>query len=390
MATQTAPPQPAQTPAKQANPLSALQGLLEKHKGQIAMALPRHMTPERMIRVALTAMSQSPKLQLCDPLTVCGAVVQSSILGLEPNAVLGEAFLVPYKNNKRLIPGTNRKGVYECQLQIGYKGHIKLARNSGEIGMIDAQLVFANDEFDFEKGADPWLKHKWGKTGARGEVIGCWAGFKTKDGVFNFEYMTAEEIIEHRDRFTKSTEYNSETGLREIYGPWIDNPEWMWKKTPLIKVLKLAPKSVHVATAIALTEMSETGTQQRFSIDVPLELHPPANDEDDAPKGEQPQRASQQQAQPAATATASPAPAPAAAAAETPKPAAAADALPEWNSLPNHAEWPQDAVEAKYGRRIVVDGKCFERPDTSEDFKPRFEQPGDGKPVFGEPKRKPK
>ncbi len=154
---------------EQANPLTTLQGLLNKYKSQIAVALPRHMTPERMIRVALTAVSQSPKLMQCDPLTVCGAIVQASILGLEPSSVLGEAFLVPYKNNKRTIPGTNKKGVLECQLQVGYKGQIKLARNSREIAMIDAQLVREKDDFDFEKGEQPFLRHKWPKTGDRGE-----------------------------------------------------------------------------------------------------------------------------------------------------------------------------------------------------------------------------
>src|SRR5688500_14663232 len=79
-------------------PLTTLQNLLETFAGQIAAALPRHMTPERMIRVALTTVSQTPKLQQCDPFTICGSIVQTSILGLEPNSLLGESYLVPYKN----------------------------------------------------------------------------------------------------------------------------------------------------------------------------------------------------------------------------------------------------------------------------------------------------
>lgn len=280
MATQTTPPTTA-VAQKEKGVLGRVQDLLTQFKGQIAMALPRHITPERMIRVALTSISQSPKLQQCDPLTICGAVVQASILGLEPSSVLGEAFLVPYKNNKRIDPVTKKKGVYECQLQVGYKGHIKLARNSGDIAMVDAQLVHESDDFDFEKGESPWLKHKWAKTGLRGDVIGCWAGFKTKDGVFNFEYMAREEIEEHRDRYSKSIDFNT----KEVIGPWIDSPEWMYKKTPLIKVLKLAPKSIQMQTAISLTETSEAGTQQKFTIDVPFELQPPVEDDTDGDDG---------------------------------------------------------------------------------------------------------
>ncbi len=101
--------------------------------------------------------------------------------------------------------------------------------------------------------------------------------------------MTAEEIIAHRDRYTKSIDYDT----KEIYGPWVDNPEWMWKKTPLIKVLKLAPKSIELQQAVALTEQSEAGIQQRFSLDVPLELQPPIAGEDEAGDDE-PRRKSEQ------------------------------------------------------------------------------------------------
>jgi recombination protein RecT len=291
-----------------------LQNLLEKYKGQIAVALPRHLTPERMIRIALTAVSQTPRLMECNPYTVCGAIVQASILGLEPNSTLGEAFLVPYWNKK----ANGGKGGYDCQLQVGYKGHVRLARNSGEISMVDAQPVCEGDTFEFEKGDTPYLKHKWGKSGARGAIIGYWAGFKTKDGTFNFEYWSLEEIHEHRDRYTKSRDREG-----KIYGPWIDSPDWMCRKTVLIQSLKLAPKSVQLATALAVDEHPDAA----FSIDVPLELQPAS--EPDPPQIQPPQRAS----------------------------AAAAPAMPAVESAPAVAEQPmlpivyQDwpAVEAATG-----------------------------------------
>ena len=84
----------------QQNPLAILSGMLEKHKNQIAMALPRHMTPERMIRVTLTAASNNPMLAKCTPVSIASSIVQSSILGLEPSSVLGESYLVPFYNGK--------------------------------------------------------------------------------------------------------------------------------------------------------------------------------------------------------------------------------------------------------------------------------------------------
>lgn len=273
---------------QQAGNLATVQSLLEKHKGQIQVALPKHMTPERMIRVALTAISTTPKLQECNPLTVCGAIVQASIMGLEPNSNLGEAFLVPYWNRK----ANGGKGGFDCQLQIGYKGHVKLARNSGEIAMVDAQPVHANDEFDAEKGETPFLRHKRPITGDRGPVVGYWAGFKTKDGVFNFEYMSVPEIEAHRDKYTKSKDKEG-----KIYGPWLDNPDWMYRKTVLLQALKLAPKSVdrQLAAALAMDEQANAGVRQQFSAEVPIDFQPIIEGEtEDIPKIEEPKRKSEQ------------------------------------------------------------------------------------------------
>src|SRR5690606_27857822 len=96
----------------QKNNIANIQGLMEKYKGEIAKALPRHMTPDRMTRVALTCLRVNPKLAECDPLSFLGAIVQASSLGLEPGAQ-GHAYLVPFWNSK--------KGVLECQFIPGYR-----------------------------------------------------------------------------------------------------------------------------------------------------------------------------------------------------------------------------------------------------------------------------
>jgi recombination protein RecT len=270
------------------NVLTTVSALLEKYKSQIAAALPKHMTPERMIRVALTSISQTPLLQKCEATTLCGAVVQASILGLEPNSVLGECYIVPYWNSK-----ANR---YEAQLQVGYKGHAKLARNSGEIAMIDAQAVRANDDFVFEKGDSPTLRHKWAKSGTRGDVLGYWAGFKTRAGDFSFEYWPLEDVLAHRDQYSKGA-YATDKGKRimkdgkpVLQGAWLDSPDWMCKKTVLIQALKLAPKSVQMATAINLDQDADLGVPQQFQPEVPLELRPAAEvvDAAAAPEAEVP------------------------------------------------------------------------------------------------------
>lgn len=262
--------------AKEPSRLTALGSLLERFKAQIAVALPKHMTPERMIRVGLSAVSGNKLLMQCDQLSVAACIVQASILGLEPNAALGEAYLIPFWNKKADKPGGG-KGAYQCQLMIGYKGLVKLARNSGQLSTVDAQPVYGNDTFEFQKGSDTWWRHTWNLTGERGPILGYWAGFKLKDGSSNFEYWTVQQIEEHRDKYSTGA-YNQDNKLQ---GPWKDSPDWMFRKTPLRQVLKLAPQSVELQTALSLDERHEIGKTQAFSIDVPLELQPPPTDEDD-------------------------------------------------------------------------------------------------------------
>ena len=77
--------------------------MLEQFKGEIARALPKHINPDRMARIALTAFRMTPKLGECDPRSVFAAVIQSSQMGLEVG-LMGEAHLVPFGNQCQLIP----------------------------------------------------------------------------------------------------------------------------------------------------------------------------------------------------------------------------------------------------------------------------------------------
>lgn len=274
----------AVAPRTAPSPLATLQGLLDKYKGQIAVALPKHITPERMIRVALTAVSQSPKLQECDPLSICGAIVQASILGLEPSSVLGECFLVPFWNKKAKAG----KGQMEAQLIVGYHGKIKLVSNTGQLLGVKAAPVHQNDEFDFDDGIEPYVRHKYVHIKDRGPVIGYWAGAKLKNGFTSIVFRTVKEIEYHRDQFamTKSKE-------GKIFGVWADNFEAMALKTVIHICLKYVPKSAQAQTAWSLDEHAEAGIPQKFSVDVPLELQPATEPEDDGqPSIQSPQRLS--------------------------------------------------------------------------------------------------
>jgi recombination protein RecT len=258
--------------------------VMDQFKDQIEMALPKHMTAERMMRLAMTAYNRTPDLAQCTGYSIMGAIVQASILGLECDGMSGEAYLIPYYNGKTKS--------MQCQMQAGYRGLVKLARQSGEFTTIDSQPVYVGDVFEFEKGSTTWLKHKRDPTKPRGEVYGFWAGYNLKDGGFNFEYMHKTEIEAHRDKYSKSAyvlKYDEKAGKKVplmkdgkpvLADMWQNDSGWMYRKTPLIQVLKLAPKSIELRTAMTLTERSEAGLAQMFAdptgkVELPKELSGP-------------------------------------------------------------------------------------------------------------------
>lgn len=210
----------------------SMQTFVKSMEGEIKKALPSVITPERFTRIVLSALSVNPKLGQCTPASFLGAMMTSAQLGLEVNTPLGQAYVLPYMN----------KGVLEAQFQLGYKGLIDLAYRSGEVEVIQAHVVYENDEFTCEYGLDPKLTHK-PADGNRGEPVKVYAVFKTKSGGFGFEVMSMEEVKSHAAKYSKA--YGS------AYSPWKTNFEEMAKKTVLKKVLKYAPlKSDFVKAAV--------------------------------------------------------------------------------------------------------------------------------------------
>lgn len=227
-------------------------GLVEKYKNQIEVALPKHLTAERMVRLAITATSRNEKLLLCDPKTVFGSVIQASQLGLELG-IMGQAHLVPFYNNK------TRQ--FEAQFMPGYQGLINLAQRSGQIKTIHADVVHENDFFEFGYGTDGYLRHKPNLMN-RGNIIAFYGYAETKDGGEYFEVMSIQDMEAHRDKYTKQK--NKEG---KIFGTWVDEFEKMGKKTVLIQVCKLLPKSIEMQTAIALENLADSGVSQGLSLD---------------------------------------------------------------------------------------------------------------------------
>ena len=218
--------------------VTSVKTLLEANKTALQTALPRHISVEKLIRVALTVLSTNPKLQECTQVSLIGAILQSALTGLEPDGV--EAALVPFYNG--------RKKVYECQFQPMYQGLIKLSRQ-GERGttLFYAEVVRENDEFSIVRGLRPDLIHVIPTKGERGGIIGVYAVFHLQDnGGVDFEYMTVEEVEKVR-LISKAKDA----------GPWSQWWEEQAKKTVIKRLSKRAPKSSELKKAISIDNFNQ-------------------------------------------------------------------------------------------------------------------------------------
>lgn len=218
---------------------------------QFTSALPKAIKPERFQSMVLTAVNTNQKLMACDPLSVVASALQSAQLGLEPNTPLGQAYLIPYEERK-MVNGVWQTVRTVCNFQIGYRGLITLAFNSGELQSLDAQEVYANDDFDFNYGLNMTLKHipaTHNRKQPGEKPTHYYAVYKLKNGGQGMAVMTYEDVLEHAKKFSKT--YNKKTG--KFSGPWADNFDAMAKKTVLLKLMKYMPMAVDSPLARAAT-----------------------------------------------------------------------------------------------------------------------------------------
>jgi len=214
--------------------------LLQSYSAQIAAALPKHITPERMLRIALTAYRQNPKLAECDPKSVFACVVMSAQLGLEVG-ILGQAYLVPYNSKDGPI----------CQLIPGWQGMQDLVNRSGRASTWTG-AVFEGDEFDYEFGSEPHIHHKPCGEDREEKLTYTYAIGRIKGAEYPvIEVWNKAKLIRHRDRFNRVGKRHYSYENFEMYG----------RKIPLLQVLKYMPKSVEITVAAGLDYAAQSGTQ---------------------------------------------------------------------------------------------------------------------------------
>jgi recombination protein RecT len=218
--------------------------MLEKMKPEIARAVPKHVNPERMVRIALTSLRMNPDLMKCSPGSFLGCVMAASQLGLEIGGPRALAYLIPSKD--------------ECTLIVSYRGMMSLARRSGMVSAIYAYDVREGDTFSYALGLNPTLDHKPSEDPGREakKMTHVYAVAKLKDGEPIFVVLTKAQVDTYRNR---SRAKNS--------GPWVTDPVAMALKTAVRRLFTWLPQSSEMSTAAALDEAPELGQRQSTAFD---------------------------------------------------------------------------------------------------------------------------
>lgn len=209
-------------------------------KQAVKSVLPAHVPFERFERNLSNAIMNQPKLMALNPREVFREVAKVAALGLLFDAQLGEAYLIASATGP--------------QARIGYRGLIKLARQSGEIASVYAHEVYENDEIECVLGDEKRLKHKPDLFGDRGEIVGYYAVVKFKDGETDFEPMTTAQIDKIRD---KSDGFRAFKAGKIRSTPWSTDYDEMAKKTCIRRLMKRLPQSPDLSTALQIEDRAE-------------------------------------------------------------------------------------------------------------------------------------
>lgn len=212
---------------------------LTQHKSQIEAALPKHLTADRMARLALTCFSQNKALSKCSAESLFSSIIIASQLGLEVG-VAGQGYLVPYKGTCQFIPG--------------WQGYVDLVARSGRAS-VWTQSVYQGDEFDYSMGTDVFVKHKPGDDHGTGNMTHVYAiGRVNGCDTPVIEVWSTKRVEAHRDKFNK-------VGNRHYS---FNNFEMYARKIPLLQVIKYMPKSIEVSKAMEVDRAHTEGQKGEF------------------------------------------------------------------------------------------------------------------------------
>ena len=230
--------------SKQITVKDQIKNTLTNMKGDFKSALPAHISVDKFLRVAQTAILTNDYMLTLDRASLYKSCIESAQQGLMPDGK--EAAMVPFKGKAQFMPMVS--------------GILKKVRNSGELSSITAQLIHKNDEFGYWVDTEgEHLEHRPNFLEDRGEMVGVYALAKTKDGAVYIEILNLNDIAAIQNSSSSKT------------GPW-QGPfrSEMIKKSAIRRLSKRLPMSTDLEL---LVTKDDNMYEFKNDKDEPEEVH---------------------------------------------------------------------------------------------------------------------
>lgn len=217
--------------------------LIEKRE-TIREACAHGVDPDRLIKTAclLVTSKTGAAISKCTPQSILRAITDCARFGIDPS--FGRAYIIPYAN--------------EAELQLGYLGLIELAKRSGAIKSITAELVQEDDDFEVEIGTNPHFVHRPKFQGDANGYRYVYALAVFTDGHFEYTVLSKDDVENIRKKSSKAPDSPA----------WKNYPGEMAKKCAIRRLCKMLPLTVEAKEAIELDD------RRNNVIDVEVEPSP--------------------------------------------------------------------------------------------------------------------
>jgi recombination protein RecT len=225
---------------------AAHNSFLQARIRQIGNWVTQGVKPEALVRFALLDLSTNDKLRACTPESIYLALLACAVTGLEPGALKGEAYLVPFGGKAQFMPG--------------WRGLVKQARRSREILGMAANVVREADTFDTDMGTANSLVHKPARNN-RGEVIGAYAIATMSGGHHEIEWLDRDDL----DAIQKVAESRGRSPA------WKDWEDQMQRKSAIRRLAKRLPLGADYHVGLALERAADEGREQKDVLDMMAE-----------------------------------------------------------------------------------------------------------------------
>lgn len=211
------------------------------------------LSPERLVRVAVTAMREKPALLNCSRDSVFSALMRAAELGLDPSGALGYAYLVPHKG--------------QCVLRIGYKGMLQLAHRGGAVSFVTARLVRKDDDFSLSYEPEAVLRHvpaayEEGDEERPPLVVSVYAAARLKTGELHVERMSVAQVEAVRRRSQAAGD-----------GPWVTDWGQMARKTAIRRLFSYLPLTDAAHEALEEDARLDSGEAPVAGVVVDMPAH---------------------------------------------------------------------------------------------------------------------